>query len=65
MDLYEIKIIGWRLSDGMSTDDPSDSKQAKQTRLGKWKLKTEMLRKLDFSFRQRCPICEQKVCNCA
>lgn len=29
MDLYDRKIIGWSLSDGMSTDDPSDSEQAK------------------------------------
>ena len=33
MDLYDRKIIGWSLSDGMSTDDPSDSEQAKQTTL--------------------------------
>ena len=33
MDLYDRKIIGWSLSDGMSTDDPSDSAQAKQTTL--------------------------------
>ena len=33
MDLYDRKIIGWSLSDGMSTNDPSDSEQAKQTTL--------------------------------
>ena len=38
MDLYDRKIIGWSLSDGMSTDDPSDSEQAKQTSLKTWKM---------------------------
>ena len=38
MDLYDRKIIGWSLSDGMSTDDPSDSEQAKQTSLKAWKM---------------------------
>jgi putative transposase len=38
MDLYDRKIIGWSLSDGMSTDDPSDSEQAKQTSLKVWKI---------------------------
>jgi putative transposase len=38
MDLYDRKIIGWSLSDGMSTDDPSDSEQAKQTSLKGWKM---------------------------
>jgi putative transposase len=38
MYLYDRKIIGWSLSDGMSTDDPSDSEQAKQTTLGAWKM---------------------------
>jgi len=38
MDLYNRKIIDWSLSDGMSTDDPSDSEQAKQTTLGAWKM---------------------------
>ena len=38
MDLYDRKIIGWSLSDGMSTDDPSDSEQAKQTTLRAWKM---------------------------
>ena len=33
MNLHDMKIIGWSLSDGMSTDDPSDSEQAKQTTL--------------------------------
>jgi len=34
MDLYDRKIICWSLSDGMSTNNPSDSEQAKQTTLG-------------------------------
>ena len=38
MDLYDRKIIGWSLSDGMSTNDPSDSEQAKQTTLASWKM---------------------------
>ena len=38
MDLYDRKIIGWSLSDAMSTDDPSDSEQANQTTLGAWKM---------------------------
>ncbi|MFV8268348.1 DDE-type integrase/transposase/recombinase [Flavobacterium sp. GT2N3] len=38
MDLYDRKIIGGSLSDGMSTDDPSDSEQAKQTTLRAWKM---------------------------
>ena len=38
MDLYDRKIIGWSLSDGMSTDDPSNSEQAKQTTLRTWKM---------------------------
>ena len=38
MDLYDRKIIGWSLTDGMSTDDPSDSEQVKQTTLGAWKM---------------------------
>ncbi len=29
-----VKSIGWSLSDGISTNDPSDSEQAKQTKLG-------------------------------
>lgn len=37
MDLYDRKIIGWSLSDGMSTDE---------TTLGKWRLKTEILKKV-------------------
>ena len=38
MDLYDRKIIGWSVSDGMSTNDPSDSEQAKQTTLTSWKM---------------------------
>ena len=38
MDLYDRKIISWSLRDGMSTDDPSDSEQAKQTALIAWKM---------------------------
>ena len=38
MDLYDRQIIGWSLSDGMSTDDLSDSEQAKQTALTAWKM---------------------------
>ncbi|WP_432671512.1 DDE-type integrase/transposase/recombinase [Flavobacterium sp. SM2513] len=38
MDLYDRKIIGWSLNDGMSTNDPSDSEQAKQTTLASWKM---------------------------
>ena len=38
MDLYDRKIIGWSLTDGMSTDDPSDSEQVKQTTIGAWKM---------------------------
>ena len=38
MDLYDRKIIGWSLRDGMSSDDPSDSEQAKQTTLTAWKM---------------------------
>jgi putative transposase len=38
MNLCDRKIIGWSLSGGMSTDDPSDSEQAKQTTLGAWKM---------------------------
>ena len=37
-DLYDRKIIGWSLIHGMSTGDPSDSKQAKQTTLSAWKM---------------------------
>jgi transposase InsO family protein len=37
MDLYNRKIIGWSLSDGMSTEE---------TTLGKWLLKTEILKKV-------------------
>ena len=38
MDLYYRKIISWSLRDGMSTDDLSDSEQAKQTALTAWKM---------------------------
>lgn len=38
MDLYDRKIIGWSLSDGMSTNHPSDSEQAKQTSLKAWEM---------------------------
>ncbi|WP_432670940.1 DDE-type integrase/transposase/recombinase [Flavobacterium sp. SM2513] len=38
IDLYARKIIGCSLSDGMSTNDPSDSEQAKQTTLASWKM---------------------------
>ena len=38
MDLYDRKIIGWSLTDGMSTDYPSDSEQVKQTTIGAWKM---------------------------
>ncbi|CAM4186893.1 Integrase catalytic domain-containing protein [Flavobacterium antarcticum] len=38
MDLYDRKIIGWSLSDGMSTKDPSDCEPAKQTTLASWKM---------------------------
>jgi len=38
MDLYDQKIIGWSLSNGMSTDDQSDSEQAKQTTFGAWEM---------------------------
>jgi len=38
MDLYDRKIIGWSLRDGMSSDDPSDSEQAKQTTLTAWQI---------------------------
>ena len=38
MDLYDRKIISWSLRDGMSTDHPSDSEQAKQTTLTAWKM---------------------------
>ena len=38
MDLYDRQIIGWSLSDGIRTDDPSDSEQAKQTALIAWKM---------------------------
>ena len=43
MDLYDRKIIGWSLSDGMCKD---------QTSLQAWKMaiKTENLDKIDFSF---------------
>ena len=37
-DLYDRKIIGWSLIHGMSTSDPSDSKQAKQITLSAWKM---------------------------
>jgi transposase InsO family protein len=43
MDLYDRKIIGWSLSDGMSTDDPSDSEQAKQITLGAGKMAVKNL----------------------
>lgn len=38
MDLYDRKIIGWSLTDGMSTDDPSDNEQVKQTTIGAWEM---------------------------
>ena len=38
MDLYDRQIIGWSLRDGMSSDDPSDSEQAKQTTLTAWQM---------------------------
>ena len=38
MDLHHRKIISWSLSDGMSTDDPSDSEQAKQSKVGAGKM---------------------------
>ena len=38
MDLCDRKITGWSLSDGMSTDDLSNSEQATQITLGAWKM---------------------------
>ena len=52
MDLYDRKIKGWSLRGGMSTDDSSDSEQAKQTALTAWKMavKNRNSRRLYFSF---------------
>ncbi|MFV5686511.1 transposase [Flavobacterium sp. GB2R13] len=36
--MYDRKIIGWSLSDGMSTHDPNDSEQAKQTSFKAWNM---------------------------
>lgn len=33
--------MGWGLIHGMSTDDPTDSEQAKQTTLGAWEMAVE------------------------
>ena len=38
MDLHDRKILGWSLTEGMNTDDPSDSEQTKQTTIGAWKM---------------------------
>lgn len=48
MDLNDRKIIGWSLSDGMSTNDPSEANRRSKPHLelGKWLLKIEILNKV-------------------
>lgn len=36
--IYDRKMIGRSLTNGINTDDPSDSEQAKQTTLAAWKV---------------------------